>query len=76
MRDRAIGPPFIPGYTADDLRRYALEEQRLHDPKLQEGNGYDRCEHCHYVRHPCSVHELATIVLELLDRGAPDEYFT
>jgi hypothetical protein len=48
----------------------------LHDPKLQEGNGYDRCEHCHYVRHPCSVHELATIVLALIDREAPVEYFT
>jgi hypothetical protein len=62
----------IPGYENDDqIRRLALDEQRLHDPKMQR-NGYDRCEHCHFTRHPCSVHELATIVLALLDRGRTD----
>jgi len=75
MTGTANEPPSICGYTRDELRRYALETQRIHDPKAQ-ANGYDRCEHCHYTRHPCEAHELATIVLEMLDRGAPDEYFT
>lgn len=70
-------PPFMSGWdTADDLRRYALDLQRVHDPAQQEGNGYERCEHCHYTRHPCEVYELATIVLALIDREAPVEYFT
>jgi len=56
-------------YTDDELRSYALDSLKLHDPKLQEGNGYDRCEHCHYTRHPCDVYELAQIVLSLLARG-------
>jgi hypothetical protein len=63
----------VPGYDNDDeLRRYALDEQRLHDPANQDGNNYERCEHCHYTRHPCDVHELATAVLFLLDRGRTD----
>jgi hypothetical protein len=65
----------IIGLTRDELRRYALTEQLLHDPSKQD-HGYDRCEHCHYTRHPCSVHDLATAVLQLLDQGASDEYFT
>ena len=60
------------GMTDDDLRRFALEEQSLHDPSKQEGNGYERCAHCHYTRHPCSTYELATAVLQLLDRDRPD----
>ena len=59
------------GLNDDDLRRYALTEQMLHDPAKQD-HGYDRCEHCHYTRHPCSVYDLATAVLQLLDRGRPD----
>ena len=63
---------FIRGWdTADELRRYVLQEQILHDPSKQ-GHGYDRCEHCHYTRHPCTTYDLATAVLQLLDRGAPD----
>jgi hypothetical protein len=62
----------VPGYDNDDeLRRYALDEQRLHDPANQDHN-YERCEHCHYTRHPCDVYELATAVLYLLDRGRTD----
>ena len=64
------------GLTDDELRRYALETQLLHDPSRQENNPYGRCALCHYTRHPCEVYELATAVLQLLDRGAPDEYFT
>ena len=55
-------------YTDDELRQFALEEARLHDPAQQDDNPYDRCAHCHYTRHPCSVFELAQIVLALLDR--------
>ena len=71
-------PPFISGYdTADQVRRYALDEQRLHDPAQQGTDAWpDRCSHCHYTRHPCDVYELATIVLALIDREAPVEYFT
>ena len=61
------------GLTDDELRRYALDEQRLHDPARQEGNPYERCELCHYTRHPCSTHDLATAVLQLLDRGRTDD---
>ena len=59
--------------TDDELRRYALGSMKLHDPAQQEGNGYERCEHCHYTRHPCDVYELAQIVLALLDRGRTDD---
>jgi hypothetical protein len=63
----------VPGYDTDDqLRRYALDEQRLHNPKNQ-GHNYERCEHCHYTRHPCDVYELASCVLFLLDRGRTDD---
>lgn len=57
------------GMTDDELRRFALEEQRLHDPDNQTDNPYERCELCHYTRHPCSTHDLASAVLQLLDRG-------
>ena len=60
-----------PWGSRDDLRRQALQEQFLHDPSKQ-GHGYDRCEHCHYTRHPCSVHDLAAAVLWLLDDGRTD----
>jgi hypothetical protein len=69
-----IGKPMSDHFMTDDeLRRYALGSMKLHDPKQQEGNGYDRCEHCHYTRHPCDVYELAQIVLTLLDRGRTDD---
>jgi hypothetical protein len=57
----------------DDIRRYALDCQRQHDPDQQEGNGYARCMHCHYTRHPCDVYDLATTVLMLMDRGRTDD---
>lgn len=66
----------VPGYDNDDqLRRYALDEQRLHDPEQQDQSAAfpNRCAHCHYTRHPCDVHELATAVLWLLDRGRTDD---
>ncbi len=56
-------------WSDDELRQYATEERDLHDPAQQEGNGYERCEHCHYTRHPCSVHDLASMVLVLLEKG-------
>jgi hypothetical protein len=55
-------------WTDDEMRRYALESCKLHDPEQQEDNGYDRCMHCHYTRHPCDVFELAQMVLALIDR--------
>jgi hypothetical protein len=64
-------PPII-GLTDDQLRRYALDTQAMHDPAKQEGHNYERCEHCHYTRHPCDAYDLATAVLQLLDRGRPD----
>lgn len=60
------------GMTDDELRRYALDTQRIHDPKFQPENPYERCAHCHYTRHPCETHDLATAVLQLLDRDRPD----
>ena len=60
----------------DDLRRYALDSKRQHDPALQAEQSDDawpdRCALCHYTRHPCDVFELATIVLDLLERDRPD----
>ena len=38
-----------------ELREYATFAMAQHDPAQQEGNGYNRCEHCHYTRHPCDV---------------------
>ena len=54
-------------WTEDEAREYAESERALHDPARQEDNGYERCALCHYTRHPCSVYELATIVVALLD---------
>lgn len=65
-----VDPPFI---DRDEMRRVAAFAQRQHDPKFQR-NGYDRCEHCHYTRHPCDVYDLATMVLTLLDEGRTGEW--
>lgn len=65
MADDAL----INGFTRDELRRFALENQISHTPGNQEGNGYQRCALCHYTRHPCDVYDLATAVLWLLDEG-------
>jgi hypothetical protein len=54
-------------YTDEEMRQYAEGERDLHDPANQD-HGYDRCEYCHYTRHPCSVNDLASMVLALLDR--------
>jgi hypothetical protein len=54
--------------TDDELREYATFARDQHDPSKQEGNPYQRCQHCHYTRHPCDVHDLASAVLTLLDR--------
>ena len=51
----------------DDLRRFAQDELDRHTPAKQEGNGYNRCELCHYTRHPCDVYDLAAAVLRLLE---------
>ena len=54
-------------WSPDDMRRFATESRDRHDPAKQEGNGYERCDQCHYTRHPCDVHDLATMVLALID---------
>jgi hypothetical protein len=62
-----------PWGSRDDLRRYALHEQRNHDPAQQgDASWPDRCMHCHYTRHPCDVYDLASAVLWLLDEGRTD----
>jgi hypothetical protein len=53
--------------TRDEMRAFATFARDQHDPANQEGNPYERCEHCHYTRHPCDVHDLAVMVLTLLD---------
>jgi hypothetical protein len=62
--------------SRDDIRREALSVQRMHDPKQQVDNGYNRCMHCHYTSHPCDAYDMATTVLMLIDQGQPDEYYT
>lgn len=55
------------GWTRDEMREYATAARAQHDPANQEGNPYERCELCHFTRHPCDVHDLASMVLALLD---------
>lgn len=31
-----------------------------HNPANQDGHGYERCELCHYTRHPCDTYDLAS----------------
>jgi hypothetical protein len=69
MPDPDVEPPFD---SRDDLRRFALDCQRQHDPQHQPQNGYLRCALCSYTRHPCDVYDLATSVLWLLDEGRTD----
>ena len=54
-------------WSDGEMREYATFARDQHDPSKQEGNGYNRCEHCHYTRHPCDVYDLAVMVLALLD---------
>jgi hypothetical protein len=63
----------IIGMSRDELRKYALSLRSLHDPLQQPDNGYNRCENCHYTRHPCDTYEMASAVLELLDSGRTDD---
>lgn len=59
-----------PDYDRDDMRRFALDEQRLHDPAQQGLDAWpNRCALCNYTRDPCSTYDLATMVLALLDEG-------
>ena len=71
MTDRTEQNEII-GLSRDELRAYALDEQRLHTPAQQTDNPYDRCALCSYTRHPCEVHDLASAVLSLLDEGRTD----
>ena len=52
----------------------SLEAARLiresHTPEHQDGNGYNRCALCSYVRHPCETWELADDLVTLLEQGA------
>lgn len=43
--------------------------RKMHTPEHQDGNGYNRCALCSYVRHPCEVWELADDLVTLLERG-------
>jgi hypothetical protein len=52
----------------EELRAFASFALAQHDPAQQEDNRYQRCEHCHYTRHPCDPFDLAFHVLALLDR--------
>ena len=38
-----------------------------HDP-AQQDHGYERCEHCNYVRHPCDSYELADLLIKALEK--------
>ena len=58
--------PLLDGMTFEQVREYALDEQHRHDPEHQEGNLYGRCAHCDYVRHPCTIHDFASIILAML----------
>jgi hypothetical protein len=62
-----------PWGSRDDLRRFALHAQRMHDPTQQGDDAWPgRCAHCHYTHHPCDTYDLATAVLYLLDDGRTD----
>lgn len=55
-------------WTVEEMRLYAEGVRDQHTPSNQEGNGYDRCAHCHYTRHPCDTYDLASMVLALIER--------
>ena len=55
--------------TSAELQALSLlahDIRTTHDPTAQ-ANGYNRCEHCHYTRHPCDAYEMADAVLRLLE---------
>lgn len=54
--------------TDEEIRAEALAIRDAHDPAQQVDNGYERCAHCHYTRHPCDAYDMADTVLQLLDR--------
>lgn len=54
-------------WTMGELRSFAFDLREQHNPANQS-HQYERCEHCHYTRHPCDIYDLASIVLALLDR--------
>ena len=56
-------------WSAEGMREFATVTRNLHDPEQQQGEGQwpDRCALCHYTRHPCDAHDLASMVLALLD---------
>lgn len=56
-------------HTRDEI----VDMRRRHNPRHQEGNGYDRCALCDYTRHPCDVHDLCTDWLELHDATTEDD---
>lgn len=56
-------------WTDDELRRYAEGERDLHDPPQRDDNPYGPCAHCNYTRHPCDIHDLASMALALLERN-------
>lgn len=49
-------------------RMWAIGLHHIHDPENQTDNPYDRCKHCHYERHPCDIHDLAGIIIDLYER--------
>ena len=59
-------------FTNDELRVFAADMLAEHDP-VNQGHTYERCELCHYTRHPCDVFDLASATLKLLAEGSDDE---
>jgi len=56
--------------TDEDARGFALGMLNEHDPAQQVDNPYkNRCEICHFTRHPCDVYELAKVTIALLERA-------
>jgi len=54
------------------IRAAVLETQQRHDPANQGDVGFPgRCALCSFTRHPCEIHELATLCLLLLDERRP-----
>lgn len=56
------------GVTDGEWVEWCKELLATHSPTSQL-HGYERCEHCHYTRHPCDVFELAAELLKRVEFG-------
>lgn len=54
-------------YPREQQMALARDTMKQHDPANQD-HGYERCEHCNYVRHPCEAYELAELLVKALER--------